>query len=142
AVLDAADIEPLLTEAHAFAFRADAVARRHAHVLEHDFPRLVAHHGFVAGAELHARRIHVDDEAGNAAARALRAVGRDHELHEIGVAGAGDEALDAVDQVVIAPRARRWCACCRDRSRRRARSARTALSSLRATAAAGSSPSL
>src|SRR6516165_236633 len=65
-------------------------------------PRLVAHHGFVAGAELHAGRIHVDDEAGNAAARALRAVGRDHELHEIGVAGTGDEALDAVDQVVIA----------------------------------------
>src|SRR5215831_12349402 len=102
AVLDAADIEPLLTEAHAFAFRPDAVARRHAHILEHDFPRLVAHHGFVAGAELHAGRVHVDDEAGNAAARALRAVGRDHELHEVGVAGGGDEALDAVDQVVIA----------------------------------------
>src|SRR5499427_7567327 len=101
-VLDAADIEPLLAEAHAFAFRSDAVARGHAHILEHDLPRLVAHHGFVAGAELHAGRIHVDDEAGNAAARALRAVGRDHGLHEIGVAGAGDEALDAVDQVVIA----------------------------------------
>src|SRR5215831_11330720 len=101
-VLDAADIEPLLAEAHAFAFRPDAVARRHAHIVEHDFPRLVAHHGFIAGAELHTRRIHVHDEAGNAAARALGAVGRDHELHEIGVTGAGDEALDAVDQVVIA----------------------------------------
>src|SRR5437899_4512434 len=101
-VLDAADIEPLLTEAHAFAFRPDAVPRRHAHILEHDFPWLVAHHGFVAGPELDARRIHVDDEAGNAAARALCAIGRDHELHEIGVAGTGDEALDAVDQVVIA----------------------------------------
>src|SRR5262249_10332592 len=63
---------------------------------------LVAHHGFIAGPELHTRRIHVHDEAGNTAARALGAVGRDHELHEIGVAGAGDEALDAVDQVVIA----------------------------------------
>ena len=102
AVLDAADIEPLLAETHAFAFRPDAVARRHAHILEHDFPWLVAHHGFVAGPELDARRIHVDDEAGNAAARALCAVGRDHELHEIGVAGTGDEALDAVDQVMIA----------------------------------------
>src|SRR5215813_9861638 len=101
-VLDAADIEPLLAEAHAFAFRPDPVARRHAHILKHDFPRLVAHHGFIAGPELHARRIHVHDEAGNAAARALGAVGRDHELHEIGVTGAGDEALDAVDQVVIA----------------------------------------
>src|SRR6266702_4980016 len=96
------DIEPLLAEAHAFAFRPDAVARRHAHIVEHDFPRLVAHHGFIAGPELHARRIHIHDEAGNAAARALCAVGRDHELHEIGVTGAGDEAFDAVDQVVIA----------------------------------------
>src|SRR5262249_10066806 len=101
-VLDAADIEPLLTEAHAFAFRPDPVPRRHAHILEHDFPRFVAHHGFVAGPELHAGRVHVDDEAGNATARALCAVGRDHELHEIGVTGTGDEAFDAVDQVVIA----------------------------------------
>src|SRR5215831_6750117 len=91
-VLDAADIEPLLAVAHAFAFRADAVARRHAHIVEHDFPRLVAHHGFIAGPELHTRRIHIHDEAGNAAARALCAVGRDHELHEIGVTGSCDEA--------------------------------------------------
>src|SRR6516162_8037111 len=55
----------------------------------------VAHHGFIAGPELHTRRIHIHDEAGNTAARALGAVGRDHELHEIGVTGAGDEALDA-----------------------------------------------
>src|SRR5215813_12439159 len=101
-VLDAADIEPLLAVAHAFAFRADAVARRHAHIVEHDLPRLVAHHGFIAGPELHTRRIHIHDEAGNAAARALCAVGRDHELHEIGVTGSCDEALDAVDKVVIA----------------------------------------
>src|SRR5262249_35150050 len=101
-VLDAADIEPLLTEAHAFAFRTDTVARRHAHVVEHDFPRLVAHHGFIAGPELHTGRIHIHDEAGNTAARALCAVGRDHELHEIGITGAGDEALDAVDQVMLA----------------------------------------
>jgi len=78
------------------------VARRHAHIVEHDFPRLVAHHGFIAGPKLHTGRIHIHDEAGNAAARALCAVGRDHELHEIGITGAGDEALDAVDQVMIA----------------------------------------
>src|SRR5262249_61977892 len=101
AVLDAADIEPLLAEAHAFAFLADAVARRHAHILKHDFPGPVAHHRFVGGAELHARRVHVDDEAGNPAARALGAVGRRHQLHEIGVAGAGDEALYAADHVVL-----------------------------------------
>src|SRR5262249_27023366 len=101
AVLHASDVEPLLAEAHAFAFLADAVVCRHAHVLEHDLPGLVAHHGLVAGAELHARRIHVDDEAGNAAARALAAVGRGHQLDEIGVAGAGNEALDAVDQVLL-----------------------------------------
>src|SRR5215813_928063 len=101
-VLDAADIEPLLAVAHAFAFRADAVARRHAHIVEHDLPRLVAHHGFIAGPELHTRRIHIHDEAGNAAARALCVVGRDHELHEIGVTGSCDEALDAADKVVIA----------------------------------------
>ncbi len=53
-------------------------------------------------AELHARRIHIHDEAGDAAARAFGAIGRDHELHEIGVVGAGDEALDAVDHVVVA----------------------------------------
>src|SRR5215831_5812915 len=58
--------------------------------------------GFIAGPELHTRRIHIHDEAGNAAARALCAVGRDHELHEIGVTGSCDEALDAVDKVVIA----------------------------------------
>src|SRR5262245_65283145 len=42
-VLEAADIEPLLPEPHAFAFRADAVARWYAHVLEHDFPRSEEH---------------------------------------------------------------------------------------------------
>src|SRR5262245_62927281 len=47
-VLDAADIEPLLTEAHPFAFRPDAVARRHVHIVEHDSPRAVAHAGFIA----------------------------------------------------------------------------------------------
>src|SRR5262249_22995651 len=102
AVLHASDVEPLLAEAHAFAFLADAMVCQHAHVLEHDFPGLVAHHGLVAGAELHARRLHVDDEAGDAAARTFAAIGRGHQLDEIGVAGAGDEALDAVDDVVVA----------------------------------------
>ena len=75
---------------------------RHAHVLQHDLPRLVAHHGLVLRGQLHAGRVHVDDEAGNAAVRALGAVGRRHQLHEVGVAGAGDEALDAVDDVMVA----------------------------------------
>src|SRR5262245_46531561 len=101
-VLEAADIEPLLPEPHAFAFRADAVARWYAHVLEHDFPGLVAHHGLIAGAELHARRVHVHDETGDASARALGAIGRDHKLHEICLAGAGDKSLDPVDHVVLA----------------------------------------
>ena len=34
--------------------------------------------------------------------RALGAVGRRHQLHEVGFVGAGDEALDAVDDVVVA----------------------------------------
>ena len=34
--------------------------------------------------------------------RALGAVGRRHELHEVGLVGAGDEALGAVDHVVVA----------------------------------------
>ena len=50
----------------------------------------------------HARRLHVDDEGGNAAARALRAVGRRDQLREMRLVGAGDEALHAVDDVVIA----------------------------------------
>ena len=33
-MLDAADIEPLLAEPHAFAFLPDAVARRHPHIVE------------------------------------------------------------------------------------------------------------
>src|SRR6266481_7238415 len=101
-VLETADIEPLLPEPHALAFRPDAVACWHAHVVEHDFPRLIPHHGLIAGAELYARRVHVHDEAGDAAARALGAVGRDHELHEIGFAGAGYESLDPIDDVVVA----------------------------------------
>ena len=34
--------------------------------------------------------------------RALGAVGRRHQLHEVGLVGAGDEALDPVDDVVVA----------------------------------------
>ena len=34
--------------------------------------------------------------------RALGAVGRRHQLHEVGLVGAGDEALDAVDDVMVA----------------------------------------
>src|SRR5213079_1439302 len=76
--------------------------RWYAHVLEHDFPGLIAHHRFIAGAELHARRVHIHDETGDAAARALGAIGRDHELHEICLAGASDEPLDPVDHVMVA----------------------------------------
>ncbi len=82
AVLDAADIEPFLAERHALAFLADQVRGRHAHVVEHDLPRLVAHHGLVLRAELHARRVHVDQEHGDAAARALAAVGRGQQLQK------------------------------------------------------------
>ena len=75
--------------------------------------------------QLHAGRVHVDDEAGNAAVRALGAVGRRHQLHEIGVAGAGDEALDAVDDVMVAVTDRDGAHAARDRSRHRARSGRS-----------------
>src|SRR5439155_20431903 len=98
----AADIEPLMLEPHSFPFLADAVARWYAHVLENYFPGLIAHHRFIAGAELHARRVHIHDETGDAAARALVAIGRDHELHEICLAGASDEPLDPVDHVLVA----------------------------------------
>src|SRR5258705_7549290 len=101
-LLDAAGAEPLLAEAEAFAFLADEVALVDAHIVENDFPRRLAGDGLVAGRKLHARRVHVEQEAGDAATRAFAAVGRSHQDDEVGAVGAGDEALHAVDDVVVA----------------------------------------
>ena len=101
-MLDAAGAQPFLRKLEASAFAADEVLGRDAHVIEHDLPRPVAHHGLVGGAELYARRVHVDEKAGNAAMRALRAVGRRHQLEEMRLVGAGDEPFGAVDDVMIA----------------------------------------
>ena len=86
----------------AVAFLADALPGRHAHVVEHDLAGLVVDHQVVGGGDLDARRVHVDQEAGDAAAGALLRIGDREHLREIDLVGAGDEALDAVDDVVVA----------------------------------------
>src|SRR5262249_6149941 len=102
ALLDAAGAEPLLPEAEAVALLADQVALVDAHVLEHDLPGCLAGERLIAGREPDAGRVLVENKAGDAAARSLAAVGRGHENDEVGPIGAGDEALGAVDDVVVA----------------------------------------
>ena len=72
------------------------------HVVEGDMPGLFAHHGLVARHQRQPRRLHVDHETGDAAMGALGRIGHRHQLTEVGIAGAGDETLGAVDDVVIA----------------------------------------
>jgi hypothetical protein len=92
-VFHAAGAEPLLRQLEAAAFLADQVRHRHPHIVEDDLPRPVAHHGLVRGAELHAGRVHIHQEAGDAAMRALGAIGRRHQLHEVRLVGAGNEPV-------------------------------------------------
>ena len=83
-------------------FAANHVLGGNADIVEDDFPGLVAHHRLVLCAEFYAGRIHIDEEAGYAALRALRTIRRDHELNEISLACASDETLGAVDDITIA----------------------------------------
>ena len=99
---DAPVVQEFLRQGKALAFLADQVFGRDFGVLQDDLVRRVAHHGHFRRADLHARCFHVDDEAGNAAARALFRVGHGHDLREVGGRGLGDVALGAVDLPAIA----------------------------------------
>src|SRR6185369_10043404 len=77
------DVQPMLRVAEAVAFLADAVLDWHPDVLERDLPWPVIDHEFLGAQQVHAGRLHVDDERGNAAVRALRTVGRRDQLREM-----------------------------------------------------------
>ena len=102
AMADAAGIDPRLCVLETFALIADALPDRHPHVVEHDLPGLVVDHEIIGGRKLDAGRIHVDQESGDAATCALLRIGDREHLGEVGIVRAGDEALDAVDDVVVA----------------------------------------
>ncbi len=103
--VDAPAVEPAHGELEALAFRADAVGGRHLAVLEDHLPRRlrVPAHLLLVGAEREPRRV-LHHREGRDAAGALVARAREHEI-EVGGAGAGDELLGAVEDVVVARRA-------------------------------------
>ena len=96
------DVEPVLRVLEAVAFLADAIRDRHLDVLEGDLPRAVVDHQLLCPHQGHAGRLHVDDEGGDPAMRSLLAVGGGDQLGVVRLVGAGDEALGAVDDVVVA----------------------------------------
>ncbi len=102
AMADAPDIEPVLRVGEALALLADPVLDRHLDVVEGDLPRPVIDDELLRPQQFHAGRFHVDDEGRDAATRALGAVGCGNELRVMRLVGVADEALGAVDDVVIA----------------------------------------
>jgi hypothetical protein len=68
---------------------------------------LVVDHEVIGGRHFHSGRVHVDEKGGNAAAASLFSVRDCEHLGEIRIVGPGDEALDAVDDVVSAVAHRR-----------------------------------
>ena len=124
------------------AFLADEVLDRHLDVVERDLVGHVAHHVARLAHDRQTGRIHVDDEDATSPPReSFLGIGGRHQLQKIGALGVRDEALVAVDDIVIAVAGRRACACARDRCRRRARSGRRRRISRRAAADRGSAPS-
>src|SRR5262249_16654682 len=101
AVPDAADAEPMLRVAEAVAFLADAVFEGYLDVLEGDLPGPVIDHEFLGAQQANAGGLHVDDEGGDAAMRALGAVGGGSQLCVMRLVRTSDESFRAVDDVVI-----------------------------------------
>ncbi len=93
---------PGLRLAHALAFLANEVLDRNLHVVERDLVGDVAHHVMVLAHDREAFGIHVDDEYRESAARSFLRVGRSDELQKISALGMRDEALVAVDDIVVA----------------------------------------
>jgi hypothetical protein len=88
--------------AHPVALAADQVFGRHLHVVERNLVSDIAHHVERLAHDLEARQVHIDDEDAQAAARSFFRIGGGDELQEIGALGMRDEALVAVDEVMIA----------------------------------------
>src|SRR5260370_39308722 len=65
-------------------------------------PRFLAHHRLISGHERQPRRFHIHHEAGNTAVCTFSWIGHGHQLAEAGFTGAGDEALGAIDNIVVA----------------------------------------
>ena len=63
--------DPALGNGKALPFVADPVFGGNAYILEDEFTRRIAHHGLMLGGDLDARRVHIDQKAGNAAAGAF-----------------------------------------------------------------------
>src|SRR5262249_31401914 len=96
-------VERLHRDLEAAALFAEQVLLRYAHVLEDDVVgqrRALAHLGFLL-ADLHAGRVHVDDERGDALVAQLRVQRRERRA-EAGDAAVGDPALLPVQDVLVA----------------------------------------
>ena len=92
--------EPLVRQLVGLPHPAEDRGRRHPDVLEHELRMAIGERVHVVGVVLqrHAGRVVVDEEEGR---QPLVAVDHDAvEDHEIGVVGAGDEPLLAVEDVV------------------------------------------
>ena len=111
--IEPAAVEPGHRDLEARAFLAEPVGDRHAHILEDDGARRlrVPAHLALVGAERNARRVARHDESGNPGS-AVAAGARHHHI-EVARAGAGDELLLAVENIMVAvahrPRRQRGC---------------------------------
>ena len=100
--IDAAAVQAGHGDLEALALVADAVFHRHARVLENHRPGGLAFpaHLVLVAAVADAGRVRRDREAGNAAGAGP--AGARHQHQQVGVAGAGNERLGAVQHIVVA----------------------------------------
>ena len=97
----AAGVQEFPGQLPALADAADDLAGRYAHVFEQQFPGLVGRHQVERLPQPHARRAAVDQKTRHAQVFAIDPrAGK--QLHEIGLVGAGDEDLGAVDDEIAA----------------------------------------
>ena len=103
AVQQAVDGDAAQRQGQAPARLADQLGSGHAAAVEHDVARArLTGHGLVAADHLHARCMQVHEEGADLALRAALGRGRGHEHGEVGKRRARDEALAAVQHVVVA----------------------------------------
>jgi hypothetical protein len=86
----------------ALAALADEVLRRRAHVVEEHLVELEASGDLLERTHLDARRLHVDEQVGDAGVLAGVGLGAEQAEHEVGLAGVAGPDLLAVDHPVRA----------------------------------------
>src|SRR5882724_3824945 len=106
--LEPPDGQPMLHRSEAMADLAEHLGIGDATIVELDLVRAIAAEHHDRPYDVHAGRVAIDDERGDAAARAASRLGDRHDDRELGLGDAADPELTALDHPVpVAPRGAR-----------------------------------